>query len=267
MIVVFAGPSLAGERLDRFGGMDFLPPVKQGDLYLAAQDGPEAIGVIDGMFDGVPSVWHKEILWAMSREIPVFGGASMGALRAAELDSFGMTGIGRIYEAYRDGILEDDDEVALQHGPAEAGYAPLSLAMINIRATLDEALRVGRLTQDQRGAIAGQAKAIHFKERTWEAVLAALERVPGVDARDVCAWLQENYIDLKKADALELLARLQDAGNWLDRPVGFHFEHTELWRQGVVEWRQRPDPVNTVDDTAFRLVPRERLFRSAGGED
>ena len=54
---------------------------------------PGAIGVIDGYFDGVPSVWHKEILWALSQGIRVFGGASMGALRAAELDGFGMTGV------------------------------------------------------------------------------------------------------------------------------------------------------------------------------
>ena len=33
-----------------------------------------------------------------------------------------MSGVGRIYEAFRDGILEDDDEVAVLHGPEELGY-------------------------------------------------------------------------------------------------------------------------------------------------
>lgn len=264
MIVVFAGPSLCGERLDRHGGMEFRPPVKQGDLYLAAQDAPDAIGIIDGVFDGVPSVWHKEILWALSREIPVFGGASMGALRAAELDCFGMTGIGRIYEDYRDGILEDDDEVALQHGPAEAGYAPLSLAMVNIRATLEEALRVGRVTQGQSQAIARQAKAIHFKARTWDTMLSAVEAGSGADAQNLRDWLRENYVDRKKADALALLARLEDPESWLDRPVGFHFEHTELWRQGVAQWRKSPEPDEPQTEDAYRLVPRERLYRTGG---
>ena len=45
----------------------------------------------------------------------------MGALRAAELHAFGMRGVGRIFEAFRDGELEDDDEVAVVHGPAEPG--------------------------------------------------------------------------------------------------------------------------------------------------
>jgi len=51
-----------------------------------------------GYFEIVPTVWHKEILWAMDRGIHVYGGASIGALRAAELADFGMTGIGQIYE-------------------------------------------------------------------------------------------------------------------------------------------------------------------------
>ena len=59
-----------------------------------------AIGIVDGYFEGVLSVWHKEILWAMAEGIHVFGSASMGALRAAELHPFGMHGTGRIFEAF-----------------------------------------------------------------------------------------------------------------------------------------------------------------------
>src|SRR5436305_3085254 len=112
--VVFAGPTLP-PRLRRDGETlwEWRPPVRQGDVYRAALTGPAAIGIIDGYFEVVPTVWHKEILWAMAQGIHLFGAASIGALRAAELDSFGMRGVGRIYEAYRDGILEDDDEVAV----------------------------------------------------------------------------------------------------------------------------------------------------------
>ncbi len=72
----------------------------------------------------------------MAQGIHVFGSASMGALRAAELAAFGMEGVGAIFEAYRDGALEDDDEVAVVHGPAESGYRALSVALVNIRHTL-----------------------------------------------------------------------------------------------------------------------------------
>ena len=60
----------------------------------------------------------------MSQGIHVFGSASMGALRA-ELCPFGMVGVGRIFEAYRDGELEDDDEVAVIHGPPRPAILPV----------------------------------------------------------------------------------------------------------------------------------------------
>ena len=138
-VVVFVGPTLEPRDLALAGGFVGLPPVSQGDVYRAAKSRPRAIGIIDGYFSGAPSVWHKEILWAISEGVPVFGSASMGALRAAELHSFGMRGVGRIFEAFRDGALEDDDEVAVLHGPAEIGYLAASEPMVNIRETLARA--------------------------------------------------------------------------------------------------------------------------------
>jgi hypothetical protein len=72
----------------------------------------------------MPTVWHKEILWAMSEGTHVYGSASIGASRAAELHSFSIVGIDGIFEAYPDGILTDDDEVAVLHGLEELGYPP-----------------------------------------------------------------------------------------------------------------------------------------------
>src|SRR6185503_19851746 len=92
-----------------------------------------------------PAVWHKEILWAMSEGIHVFVSGSMGALRAAELASFGMIGVGAVFEAYRDGVLEDDDEVAVVHAAAEHDYRAGSEALVNIRATLARARTEGVL--------------------------------------------------------------------------------------------------------------------------
>ncbi len=53
--------------------------------------------LIDGYFHQVPSVQHKEILYALHQGLAVFGCSSMGALRAAELADFGMVGIGRVF--------------------------------------------------------------------------------------------------------------------------------------------------------------------------
>ncbi|MEL7154742.1 MAG: TfuA-like protein, partial [Pseudomonadota bacterium] len=88
--VAFLGPSLP--PADAAGVTDavILPPARRGDVVHAiAKHDPETILIIDGYFEQVPSVWHKEILWALSQGRTVAGAASMGALRAAELDQFG----------------------------------------------------------------------------------------------------------------------------------------------------------------------------------
>src|ERR1700722_16706518 len=128
--IVFLGPTLPVDEASQELDAIYLPPVSQGDVYRAARKRVSVIGIVDGYFDRVPAVWHKEILWAMAQGVSVFGAASMGALRAAELAEFGMQGVGWIFEAYRTGELEDDDEVAVTHEGKE--YRPLSEALVNL---------------------------------------------------------------------------------------------------------------------------------------
>ena len=95
--VVFAGPSVHGLGRHNLAGLDLRPPAGRGAILRAAADGAPAIGLIDGIYESEPAVWHKEILYALGRGIPVLGAASMGALRAAECAAFGMKGIGSIF--------------------------------------------------------------------------------------------------------------------------------------------------------------------------
>src|SRR5260370_24883948 len=145
-IVIFTGPTLSAADARGELAAEYRPPAAQGDIYRAAQTAPEIIGIVDGYFERVPAVWHKEILWAMSQGIHVFGSASMGALRAAELVDFGMEGVGAVFEMYRDGILEDDDEVAVVHTTDEFGFRAGSEAMVDIRPTLATATDDGVLS-------------------------------------------------------------------------------------------------------------------------
>jgi hypothetical protein len=170
-VCVFTGPTLsAAEGLDLLDA-EYLRPAAQGDVYRAALRRPFAIGIIDGYFERVPAVWHKEILWAMSRDIHVFGSASMGALRAAELHQFGMVGVGKTFEAYRDGELEDDDEVAVAHGPETDDFTPYSQALVNIRATLSSAQRAGIISARVHHALLDAGKATFYADRTYALLL------------------------------------------------------------------------------------------------
>ena len=66
--VVFLGPTLPMQDAAALLDATFLPPARQGDVFRAVRAyRPRAIGLIDGVFLDVPAVWHREILWALSR--------------------------------------------------------------------------------------------------------------------------------------------------------------------------------------------------------
>jgi hypothetical protein len=209
--VIFAGPSLPPAFRPEDPALEWRPPVKQGEVYEAALGRPAIIGIIDGYFEVTPTVWHKEILWAMAQGIHVYGSASIGALRAAELHTFGMVGIGRIFEAYRDGILTDDDEVAVLHGPEELGYPAVTEAMVNIRATLEKAVEERVLNSGTAARLTEIAKSLFYKKRSWEAILrfAAGRSLPPMPFHSFETWLCGGQVDQKRADTLEMIAVIQ----------------------------------------------------------
>jgi hypothetical protein len=236
---VFVGPTIGRDEVRAAGIPDLvcLPPVTQGDLYRVAQERPAAIGIVDGYFEGALSVWHKEILWAMAEGIHVFGSASMGALRAAELHGFGMHGVGRIFEAYRDGELEDDDEVAVIHGPPETGYLALSEAMVNIRPTLAAAEAAGIIGAGSRAALFRSAKRRFYQDRSYAHLLgAAADRsVPPDELEALRAWLPGGRVDQKRADALAMLEAMRALLDGRAEPmeVDYVLEWTEMWDDAV----------------------------------
>lgn len=257
---IFVGPTLAAEEIGRDQGFVYLPPVAQGDLYRAARRRPLAIGIIDGYFSGAPSVWHKEILWAISQGIPVFGSASMGALRAAELHAFGMRGVGRIFEAFRDGVLEDDDEVAVVHGPVELDYLAASEAMVNIRATLARAEAEGIVSSTSRHALEAFGKSRFFPQRSWETLIAgaAEHGVAESEQAALRAWLPRGRVDQKRLDAEEMLAAMRQALDE-EQPTGpkFKFEWTVLWDEFVREANFGPEKSNSSPQQ--RIIDELRL--------
>lgn len=260
MMVVFLGPSLARERAEallRGTEAVLLPPAAQGDIYRAARRRPAAIALIDGYFSGAPAVWHKEILWALKEGIPVVGAASMGALRAAELEPFGMVGIGAIFEAYRDGRLVDDDEVALIHAPAELSYVPLSEPMVNIRATFAAALAAGVIPAATHDAALRIGREIHYTERSCGALLRRMA-AEGQALHGLPEWLPGGRVDQKARDAEALLQVLENGVELPATTAGWHFEHTAMWDELV---RLHGTPAATPHpgwaDTVLRRLQHE----------
>ncbi|MBA5776702.1 TfuA domain-containing protein [Stappia sp. F7233] len=237
--VVFLGPSLPRIEAEQALAAHYLPPASQGSVVRAVLDyRPPAIVLIDGAFQGEPAVRHKEILWALSQGIPVFGASSMGALRAAELAPFGMTGIGLIYRWYRRFPLLADDAVAVLHGPAELGSMPLTTSLVDLRRTFRRAEREGVIDAQQSARLCDVAAMLNFRDRT---ILRAVERAVGLKgdssrALEIVASLTHCIVMQKKGDALaalRLVAKLIDKGG-LPKPNPIEFVTTTTFIRDLV---------------------------------
>jgi hypothetical protein len=211
-IAIFLGPSLPIAEARSILDAVYLPPARQADIATLASrdDKPDVIGLIDGVFMESLSVWHNEILYALQRGVRIYGASSMGALRAAETAVFGMIGVGQIYEMYADGTLEDDDEVALVYGGEELGYLKVSEPMVNIRATLAEAIHRGDIESSVAERAITLAKSIYFADRTIPAMLdlARKSGMPNDQVDGLQRILTEGYVDLKRDDSVALLRTL-----------------------------------------------------------
>jgi TfuA protein len=203
-IIVFLGPSLEREAAEKILPAEYLPPAKRGDLLRAAQDGAEIIGLVDGVFHQESAVAHREILAAIKKGVRVVGASSMGALRAAEMDTLGMTGVGEIYRMYKSGELVSDDEVALVFDP-ETGL-PLSEPLVNIRFTLREAERQGVITPQDHAALLTAAQAVFYPKRTYGRIVSAAgaDVIPQTRERFL-AWVKLHAVDQKRQDAVAAL--------------------------------------------------------------
>jgi hypothetical protein len=203
-VVAFVGPSLpdARERPAKLRGVTLLPPSKRGDVWCALERRPRAIALIDGVFEAQPSVWHHELLDAVEQGVRVFGASSMGALRAAELQPFGVVGVGQVFRWVRDGSADDAD-VALLHADAEHGFRALTVPQVTVRFAASQARAKNVITKAEEHALVAASARIFYQERDWPAVLAVLS--PDARAR----WdrfAKRGVPDIKAIDARECIA-------------------------------------------------------------
>jgi TfuA protein len=203
-IIVFLGPSLEREAAEAILPAEYRPPAKRGDLLRAVQDGADIIALIDGVFHQESAVAHREILAAVKKGVRVIGSSSMGALRAAEMDTLGMTGIGEVYRMYKSGELISDDEVALVFDP-ESGLS-LSEPLVNIRFTLREAERQDIITPQDHVTLLAAARAVFYPQRTYGRIVSEAGAAIDQETRErFLAWVKLHAVDQKRKDAVAAL--------------------------------------------------------------
>jgi ribosomal protein S12 methylthiotransferase accessory factor len=196
-VVAYLGPSMPLADAKRILDADYRPPIRRGDL--ADVSPGTIIALIDGVFEQNLSVSPREVRDALARGVVIFGGASMGALRAAELP--GVIGVGRVFEWYRDEVITRDDEVALLFDQ-ESGRA-LTVPTVNVRFAVERLCSLGTIDHRTGSSLISAALEIPYKDRVYPAILEAAGMAGRRDSHDLIAMLKA--YDLKYRDAQAVL--------------------------------------------------------------
>lgn len=211
--IIYLGPTLSREKAIKILDADYRDPAKKGDFLMLSQDSDEKkyVGFIDGVFlhDYPPSpieVYHL----ATRKNIELIGASSLGALRAVELEKFGMKGIGKIFQLYKNGIINADDEVAVTF--TRENNILQSEAMIDIRFNLFLAYKKGIITNQTKKRIAKIAKNIYFPFRNYEDIIKLTQQQsPSIynELESFRSYILKNRDSLKARDAIKLLKYLK----------------------------------------------------------
>lgn len=212
--VIFLGPSVSREKARNILDADYRPPAKKGDLLRLAssmKNDVKMVGLVDGLFlQDYPPTPIEVYQLATKKKILVVGAASLGALRAVELEKFGMIGIGKIFELYKTGKIDGDDEVAVTF--EEGQHVLQSEAMIDIRFNLFIARKKGIIDESTKRAIAKVAKNVYFPYRNYSDILDITKKqYPSCDSclESFRAYITHNRQSLKERDTIKLLKYLK----------------------------------------------------------
>ncbi|WP_405085010.1 TfuA-like protein [Microbispora sp. NBC_01389] len=268
-VVVYAGPTISADEVRGVvPHARVRPPVARGDLLSESWSPDDTAVIIDGYYREKLAVGHKEILWLIAEGVRVVGAASMGALRAAELSPYGMTGAGTVFDMYATGEVDGDDEVAVLHGPADLGYPAGTVALVNLRYGCREGARTGRIPAEAGERIVRAAKAMPFANRTWRDLDAVVDSGDRACLETLRRLIGTGEWDVKRLDAL---AALRAAGERrAERPVERPGAEPAAWTADTaltgithyeaLKWRSRREYAPGRWMTDLDVVTAGRLF-------
>ena len=116
-----------------------------------------------------------------------------------------MRGVGEIFEMYRCGEIDGDDEVGMLHGPADRGYPAQTVALVNLRHACRAGALTGRVAAAAGTRIVAAAKALPFMLRSWDDLALAVGEQDRPALTALAAGIDSGEWDLKRQDALAAL--------------------------------------------------------------
>jgi TfuA protein len=196
--VIFAGPSISHGRLKETTRAYVVPPIRRGDL--ARFSDYDVFVIIDGEFGQSLAVSPKEILSLLDRGKVVIGSSSMGALRASELDRYGMIGVGWVYEHFASATVRRDDDVALAYSPLD--LVPITIPTVDVEYWVTVVAKQIRVSAQEKTTILRVARRIFYAERTKARLMPELEKAIGSNRLEHLLSCTSGVIpDIKYVDA------------------------------------------------------------------
>lgn len=200
--------------------MQIQPPAQDGDITAVLDKEPQVLVLLDGYyFDGcdnlVPVVKPQELLSALDAGAQIIGAASMGAIYAAELNQYGIVGVGQVFEWFRDGILQGNDELIILHLPQEFGYQAITVAVAEVRYALQHLVGDRMISSTDAQFLIQAIKAQPFTERSLDVILQLARSILAETTSELLRLaLTSNSVKQSDAKlALQLAHRIKGATN------------------------------------------------------
>jgi hypothetical protein len=234
--IIFAGPSISHQQLADLTRADVAPPIRRGDIDRFVDY--DVFVILDGEFGQNLSVSPKEILSILKAGKTVIGASSMGALRASELDSCGMIGVGWVYEHFASASIRRDDDVALAYSPVD--LSPLTIPIIDIEywTTLLTEKRV--ISASEKKIVCRTAHRIFYSDRTERMLMRELERTLGLSRLQYLLAHTSGVIpNIKHLDARLALAFQQSV-------CGPSIQSERIPSKGEMQWKHQNPAMRTM---------------------
>jgi len=211
--LVFVGGSLQGSDYCVDDDIIYASPAEQGDIFMAILEGFKNIIIIDGYFYFKFPCTTFEVMLALEHGINVLGSSSIGALRAVELENWGMIGRGYVYEYLKRQYIKPYHIVAQTYDEHDI---TLTVPLVNIIYFLEYALSKEVITKDEFDICLNVADNIHFTMLSFKYLFRQLKSEKEISA-DVISKLEnylsykgEEFFNIKNKDAVQLLNEFRD---------------------------------------------------------
>lgn len=208
-IRIYGGLSITAEQVAAIlPGANFSGPIARDNLLRDIDLGYQVVGIIDGLFYQALAVTAGEIMDAIRCGLKVYGSSSMGAMRAVELEPFGMIGCGKIVELIKETPIFRDDYLGQSISTEEFG--PKSVSWVDLHFELKRQIAAGKIKESDAKTLLTLYSEIHFARRNGEELKLALATL-GADH----TWnprmdkLFQELKSQKHLDAIDLLQQIR----------------------------------------------------------